>query len=59
LALFALVSAAIALSGAFYSHSEDAPALRSLPRRLFVFFLSCTILGAVLLVMEHTFASVR
>ncbi|MAF65516.1 MAG: hypothetical protein CMJ84_07645 [Planctomycetes bacterium] len=58
LALFALVSSAIALLGAFYTQVEDAPALRSLPRRLLAFFLGCGILGLVLLVMEHTFASV-
>jgi hypothetical protein len=58
LALFALVSAAIALLGAFYTQPEDGAALRSLPRRLLVFFLGCGILGLVLLVMEHTFASV-
>lgn len=59
LLLFAILSAVIVLMSAFFSEPEDGPALRSFPRRLVVFFVGCGILTGVLLLFEHTLASVN
>lgn len=58
LVLFVILSSVIVLMGAFFSEPEDGPALRSFPRRLVVFFIGCGILAGVLLLFEHTLASV-
>lgn len=57
LGLFAVVAAAIVLMSAFYAEAEDRAALASLPKRLLAFTLGCALLAAVILVCEHTFAS--
>lgn len=57
LVLFLAISLAIVTLGAFYAEPDDAKALRSLPRRLAAFVIGCGILAAVVLVCEHTFAS--
>ncbi len=57
--LFLALSFAIVVMGAFYSEPEDRPALRSIPRRYLVFVLACAAVAAVMLVLEHFFASVR
>lgn len=57
-ALFAIVSFVIVTVGAFYADRDDRAAFRSLPRRYAMFVLGCAILTAVMLVCEHTFASV-
>ena len=57
LLLFGVLSVAIVTLGAFYSEPDDAKALRSLPRRLAAFVIGCTVLAAIVLVCEHTFAS--
>jgi len=57
LALFLAISIAIVTLGAFYSEPDDARALRSLPRRLATFVIGCVVLAVVMLVCEHTFAS--
>jgi predicted neutral ceramidase superfamily lipid hydrolase len=57
LLLFGVISVAIVTLGAFYSEPDDAKALRSLPRRLAAFVIGCTVLAAIVLVCEHTFAS--
>jgi hypothetical protein len=36
----------------------DGPALRELPRRLLMFLLGCGVLVGIMLICEHTFASV-
>ncbi len=58
LVLFALIGAGIALLAAFYSEPEDRPALASVPRRFLVFVVGCGILTALMLLAEHTVASV-
>jgi hypothetical protein len=58
LALFLALSAVIVLMSAFFSESSDRAALKSFPRRLFVFIVGCGILTGVLLFFEHTLASV-
>ena len=57
LALFAVIAVAIVTIGVFYSDAEDAPAFRHWPRRMLHFCVGCAILVAILLVCEHTFAS--
>lgn len=57
-ALFCLLSAVIVVMGAFYSERDDRRALRSVPRRLAVFLLSCAAVAIVMLIVESTFASV-
>ena len=47
------------LSTPFFADSgdtADAPALRSMPRRLLVFFAGCALVALILLVLEHTVA---
>lgn len=58
LALFAAITLAITGVGALYAERDDAKALRSLPKRFVVFFLGCGLVAAILLFVEHTFASV-
>ena len=56
--LFALVALAIVTLSSFFSESEDGPALRGLPRRFAYFFLGVGVLTVLMLIAEHTFASV-
>ena len=58
LALFVVASLAIVLLGCFHGEAHDAAALRCLPRRLGVFIGGCTVLALVILLLEHTFASI-
>lgn len=58
LVLFLVISSAIVLLSALFAEPEDGPALRSVPKRLVVFTLGCSILAGILLVFEHTFASI-
>ena len=57
-ALFLSVAAVIVLLGCFYGDAFDKPALRAFPRRYLMFLLGCAVLVAVMLLFEHTFASV-
>ena len=57
LILFASMAVAIVTIGVFYSDAEDAPALRHWPKRMLTFCLGCAVLVAVMLICEHTFAS--
>ncbi len=58
LLLFLVVVLAICLLSALFAEPEDGPALRGLPRRIGVFALGCAVLAAVLIALEHTFASI-
>lgn len=59
LALFTVVGLAIVLMSSFFSEPEDGPALRTVPRRLLYFFVGCGVLAGLMLLAEHTVASVR
>lgn len=59
LLLFVLAGAIIVVVGAMYAEPDDARMVRTLPRRLLTFFLGCAAVVVVMLVCEHTFASVR
>ena len=56
--LFTAISVVIVVMGAFYAERDDGRALRSIPRRLAVFLLSCAAVAVVMLIVEATFASV-
>ncbi|HJO26637.1 MAG: hypothetical protein CMK00_01490 [Planctomycetes bacterium] len=56
--LFLAVSLVVVLLGALYADGDDGRALRSIPRRLLVFVVGCGAVAAVILILEHTLASV-
>ena len=56
--LFVVVALAIVLVGTLFAEPDDAKALRALPRRLVVFCVGCGVLTAIMLLIEHTVASV-
>ena len=58
LLLFVAIGIVIVTISAFFAEMEDGPALRSLPRRLVVFFAGCALLAGLMLLAEHTVASV-
>lgn len=58
LGFFLVLSLVIVVLSAFYSEAEDAPALRSVPRRFAVFVGACTLVAVSMLVLETLFASV-
>ena len=58
LLLFVLVATAIVTLGSFYADAGDERALRALPRRFLVFCFGCALLAGIMLICEHTFASV-
>lgn len=53
---FLVLSLAIVVMSAFYSEVDDAPALRSIPRRYGVFVGACALVAVVMLVLERLFA---
>jgi len=55
---FLLLSFAIVVMSAFYSETEDGPALRSVPRRYLTFVGACGAVALVMLGLEALFASV-
>jgi hypothetical protein len=59
LVLFVVLGIAIVTLSAFFAEPEDGRALRSVPRRLLVLLIGCTILAGLMLIAEHTVASVR
>jgi len=58
LLLFLPVAVAIVVMGTLYAEPDDAKAFGSLPRRFAWFVGGCAVVGAVLLAVEHLFASV-
>lgn len=59
LVLFAAIGIGIVALAAFYSEPEDSQALPALPRRFAVFVVGCGVLALVVVIAEHTVASVR
>lgn len=59
LALFAAIGIGIVALAAFYAEPDDAKALPTLPRRFVMFALGCGVLALLLVLAEHTVASVR
>lgn len=56
--LLVVIGLSIATLGSFYAEPEDGKALRSLPKRLLLFLVGCSVVAGVLLICEHTFARV-
>lgn len=56
--LFLIASVAIVGLGSCYSDAEDGPALRNFPRRYLMFVGGCGLLAVIMIVLEHTIASV-
>ena len=59
LLLFAFAGTVIVLISCFFSETDDRAAFRALPKRVLVFFLGCTAIAVVMLILEHTVASVH
>jgi hypothetical protein len=59
LALFAAIGIGIVTLASFYAEPDDAKALPTLPRRFAMFALGCGVLAVLLVVAQHTVASVR
>jgi hypothetical protein len=57
-ALFLVASLAIVGLGSCYADADDALALKHFPRRFVMFVAGCGLLAAIMLVLEHTVASV-
>lgn len=57
--LFLVAALAIVGLGSCYADADDARALRHFPRRFLMFLAGCGVLAAIMLVLEHTVASVR
>ena len=56
--LFLVASLAIVGLGTCYADAADGPALRNFPRRFLMFLAGCGLLALVMLLLEHTVASV-
>ena len=56
--LFLAASLAIVGLGTCYADAADGPALRNFPRRFLMFLAGCGLLALVMLLLEHTVASV-
>ena len=59
LLLFLLSGSVVVAISAMFSEADDRAALRILPRRLAYFFAGCGVVAAVMLICEHTFASIH
>ena len=59
LLLFLAAGTVIVVIGSLFSESDDKAALRVLPKRLLRFFLGCALVLVVMLVCEHTLASIH
>lgn len=57
--LFLLTGAVIVVVSTMFAEPEDEAMLKALPRRLLTFFLGCGAVVVVMLICEHTFASVH
>ncbi len=56
--LFLLVSSIIVAISCMFADSEDKSAVKAFPRRLLGFLGGCLLVVVVMLIFEHTFASV-
>ena len=57
--LFLVAALAIVGLGSCYADADDGAALRNFPRRFVMFIGGCALLALVMLVLEHTIASVK
>ena len=59
LLLFVVGGTVIVIISTLFAETDDAKALAILPRRLLYFFAGCTAVAGVMLILEHTLASVH
>lgn len=59
LGLFLAAGTVVVVISTMFSEPDDATALKTLPRRLVVFFSGCAFVAVVMLVAEHTVASIH
>ena len=59
LLLFFVAGTVIVVISAMFSEADDREALKLLPRRLLYYFTGCALVAVVMLVCEHTLASIR
>ncbi len=59
LLLFVIAGTVIVTISTLFSETEDRAALAILPRRLLVFFAGCFAVAVVMLILEHTLASIH
>jgi len=57
--LFLVASLAIVGLGSCYADAADGPVLRNFPRRFLMFLAGCGLLAAIMILLEHTVASVN
>ncbi len=57
--LFFVAALAIVGLGSCYADAADGPALRNFPRRFLMFIAGCALLALIMIVLEHTIASVK
>ena len=58
LLLFVFTGTVIVTISSFFSESDDKVAFRALPRRVLIFLGGCSLIAVVMLILEHTVASV-
>ena len=58
LILFLVSGTVIVVISCMFSETDDRAALKILPRRLLYFFVGCAAVALIMLVLEHTVASV-
>lgn len=59
LLLFLAASTIIVTVSCMFTEADDAEALRSFPRRWVTFIGGCALVAVLMLVAEHTFASIN
>ena len=57
--LFAITGFVIVVLSSLFSESDDSAAFKTIPRRLMYFFAGCAGVAAVMLLAEHTVASIN
>ncbi|MEO6710937.1 MAG: hypothetical protein ABI054_11050 [Planctomycetota bacterium] len=57
--LFLVASLAIVGLGSCYADADDGAALRNFPRRFVMFLAGCGLLAGIMVLLEHTVASVN
>jgi len=56
--LFVFTGTVIVTISSFFSEPDDKAAFRNLPKRVLVFLGGCSLIAIVMLILEHTVASV-
>lgn len=57
--LFLVAGTVIVIISCMFTEADDGAAMRSFPRRWITFFGGCALVTAIMLIAEHTFASIH